>query len=629
MLPRSRSLAILLAASVLLPAFVRAQDDTGQDQSSFPQRLEQFGRSLVGANRTNNRQSMQRQQRGQNQMQQPPAASYDAAYDDNGAPRQASPNGQYNGRQRPQTTAARQPSSRRSIDDPTAAPPQAQPNRSAAGGAPPDGAPRVARSVGPGRGDDPPRSEPDKSSSDTLIVRRSSPSISVETVGPRKISVGKQATYKLVLKNSGEMSAKDVVVTVSVPGSAEVVDVKPTSGATEPAQGQEGLCWKLGSLAAQGREELSLEIVPHKSQPFELAVRWTQAPSSQTTVEVQEPKLELVLDGAKEVTFGERTIYKLLLTNPGTGDAENVVITLMPLNPGDGAPASHSIGLLRPGESKTIEVELIARQAGKVAIHAEAVAVGDIKATLAEEVLVRRAALAVTAHAPKMQYANTPAVYEVHVKNTGNAAAQNLRVNCRLPAKAEFISCSSSGKQDESGAVHWSIPSLDQGAEITLTAKCLLRSAGANKLEVACVADRDLEQDASAATHVEAVADLSLEVIDPSGPVPVGTEMVYEVHIRNRGSKSAESVEAIAYFSNGIEPVSVEGGAHELKPGMVLIRTIPMLEAGREAVYKIKARAETPGTHRFRAEVSCKPLDTKLTEEETTLFYSEPAEDAK
>ena len=493
-----------------------------------------------------------------------------------------------------------------------------------------DVAPRVARSVGPGRGDDSLPSEPDARLSDTLVVRRSSPSISVETIGPRKISVGKQATYKLVLKNSGDMSAKDVVVTVSVPESAEVVDVKPTSGATEPAPGQDGMCWKLGSLVAQGREELSLEIVPHKSQPFELAVRWTQAPlASQTTVEVQEPKLALTLDGAKEVPFGERTVYKLALGNPGTGDAENVVITLMPLNPGDGAPASHSIGLLRPGESKTIEVELVARQAGKVTIHAEAVAVGDIKATLAEEVLVRRAALAVTAHAPKMQYANTPATYEVHVKNTGNAAAQNLRVNCRLPAKAEFVSCSASGKQDESGVVHWSIASLDQGAELTLTAKCLLRSAGTNKMEVACLADRDLQQEAAAATHVEAVADLTLEVVDPSGPVPVGTDMVYEVHIRNRGSKSAETIDAIAYFSNGIEPVSVEGGPHELKPGMVVLRTIPTLEAGREVVYKIKARADAPGNHRFRAEVTCKPLDTKLTEEEATLFYSETTEEAK
>ena len=38
---------------------------------------------------------------------------------------------------------------------------------------------------------------------------------------------------------------------------------------------------------------------------------------------------------------------------------------------------------------------------------------------------------------------------------------------------------------------------------------------------------------------------------------------------------------------------------------------------------KIKARANTPGSHRIRVEVQCKTLGTKLTSEDTTLFYAE------
>ena len=472
-----------------------------------------------------------------------------------------------------------------------------------------------------------PPAESSSSSSDALVVRGASASISVETIGPRKISVGKQATYKLVLKNSGAVAGRDVAVTIVLPEYAEVVDAKCSTGATEPASSGEGLCWKLGTLAAQGREELSLDIVPRKNQPFELAVRWTQAPvASQTTVEVQEPKLSLSLDGTKDVAYGECAVYKLLLSNPGNGDAENVVITLMPLNPGDGPPVSHPIGVVRAGESKTIEVELVARQAGQVTIHAEAKASGDVTATLDQAVIVRRAALAITMHGPKRQYAGTPATYEMHIKNAGNAPAQNLRLKCRLP-RAEFVSCSSSGHRDEDDdTVHWTVGSLEASAELTLSVVCQLRTPGVNQVEVSCTADRDLQQGAATKTHVEAVADLAMEVVDPSGPVLVGTDMVYEVRIKNRGSKSAESIDVVAYFSSGVEPVSVEGGPHELKPGMVVLRTISSLEMGREVVYKIKARADVPGRHRFRAELSCNPLDTKLTEEETTLFYSESAE---
>jgi len=38
---------------------------------------------------------------------------------------------------------------------------------------------------------------------------------------------------------------------------------------------------------------------------------------------------------------------------------------------------------------------------------------------------------------------------------------------------------------------------------------------------------------------------------------------------------------------------------------------------------KVRARAEQPGNHVFRAEVHCKPLGTRLVSEETTHFYTD------
>ncbi|HEY4307867.1 MAG TPA: hypothetical protein VGN12_00320 [Pirellulales bacterium] len=644
MLSKLRVLAILFVAGALPLAQAHAQNENDDDQGmSIPQRVEQFGRSLVGNNRSSNRpQNGRPQQRNAQQQQRRvarPTETYES-YEDDGVAPVARSNGQQNTQRN--VPAGQAASKRRVVDDSATAHapplgqaarrPQPQPQPNAETDAPVGNAvPRVARAVNPALDDAaiaPPAAEP--AAVDTT-VRGASPSISVETIGPRKISIGKQSTYKLVLKNTGAVAAREVVVTIAVPEFAEVVEAKGTTGSTEPAPGHDGLCWKLNTLAAQGKEELSLDIVPRKSQPFDLSVRWTQAPvASQTTVEVQEPKLALNIDGAKEVAFGERSTYKLHLSNPGTGDAENVVITLMPLNPGDGPPASHPLGVLRAGESKTIEIELIARQAGQVSIHAEAKAAGDISVILEEEVTVRRAALTVTAKGPKMQYSGTPATFDILVKNTGNAPAQNLKISCRLPLGAEYLSSSSSGHHsEESKTVNWTVGSLEADGEVTLSMKCTLKSPGSNQVEVQCVADRDVQQSAVAKTHVESVADLTLEVVDPSGPVAVGTDMTYEVHIRNRGSKSAESIDVTAYFSNGIEPISVEGGPHELKPGIVVLKTIGSLEMGREVVYKIKAKAETPGTHRFRAELNCPSLDTKLTEEETTHFYDAPAGDAE
>ncbi|GAG05066.1 unnamed protein product, partial [marine sediment metagenome] len=89
-----------------------------------------------------------------------------------------------------------------------------------------------------------------------------------------------------------------------------------------------------------------------------------------------------------------------------------------------------------------------------------------------------------------------------------------------------------------------------------------------------------------------------------------------------RGSKQADGVEVMAYFSEGIEPIAVSGANHTLGPGQVLFQGIGTLEAGKEVLVKITARANTPGNHMFRAEVHCKPLSTKLVSEETTHFFN-------
>jgi hypothetical protein len=142
-------------------------------------------------------------------------------------------------------------------------------------------------------------------------------------------------------------------------------------------------------------------------------------------------------------------------------------------------------------------------------------------------------------------------------------------------------------------------------------------------VEVAASAEDDLTASAVAVTQVESVANLALEVKDPGAPVPVGEETVYEIRVRNRGTKDAEGVEVIGYFSRGIEPTGAEGGANHIAPGQVVFVPIPTITPGAEIVLKIRARAEAPGNHVFRAEMYCKALGSRLVSEEVTLYYQD------
>jgi uncharacterized repeat protein (TIGR01451 family) len=480
-----------------------------------------------------------------------------------------------------------------------------------------------------------------------LLFKRQSPLVSVETTGPRTILIGKEATYTVIVQNAGDVAAQEVTVTVQVPSWADCVAAKETSGSAHVPQragapsdvadaAPQAIQWTLPRLEAKSSERLSLQIVPRQSRAFDLAVQWTFTPIASTAVvQVQEPKLAMNLAGPSEVLFGDTKVYTMTLSNPGTGDAENVVIHLSPLNGQSGAPTKHQIGTIKAGSNKVIEVELTARQAGNLVIHAAATADGGLEAEVSEEVVVRRADLEIKIAAGKVKYAGAVASYQIVVNNPGNAPAENVRVTAQLPAGSKFVAAGGGGQPSADGTrVQWTIPTIRAGGDARLDLKCQLNSPGANRLAVQSIAAGELSASAEETSQVEALADLKLDVIEPKGPIAVGADVVYEIKVQNRGTKAARDVKVVGYFSGKIEPIGATGGEHRVVPGIVVFNPIASLDAGDDMSFKVTARAKAPGSHMFKAEVLCEAAGAKLGSEHTTLFYgdesgSEAADETK
>jgi uncharacterized repeat protein (TIGR01451 family) len=239
---------------------------------------------------------------------------------------------------------------------------------------------------------------------------------------------------------------------------------------------------------------------------------------------------------------------------------------------------------------------------------------------------VRRPALQVEVLGPKVKYAGTVGTYRVRLLNSGNATAENVQLVVSMPPDAKYVNSSSGGRLDEKqGRVAWNCGSMQAEAERTFDIQCNLLSPGDNRLQVGATAEGEISAVGLATTRVEALADLKLEVRDPQGPVPVGEDGVYEIVIRNRGTKNAEGINLVAFFSEGLEATAVQGGPHEIAPGQVMFKTIPSIAAGSESVFRIFAQADRSGNHIFRAEVTCQSLGTKLAAEEATHYYGEEA----
>lgn len=472
--------------------------------------------------------------------------------------------------------------------------------------------------------------EPEPATGDTsLLASNETPVITSDIRGPKQITIGREATYRLQLQNQSDTAAEGMVATIRIPTWAEVVDTSASQGMIQQPRGAAGsgqLEWQLSRLEGQASETLDIKLIPRASRPLELGVSWTLSPvGSRAVVQVQEPKIQMSVSGPDEVLFSDPQLFRLMLSNPGTGVAENVKIDLIPPGSAQGATTSHVIGDLAPGASKTVEVELTAREAGKLIVKAVATAEGGLATEAAKEIFCRKPELEVDWRGPDTKYAGTPATYFLRVRNPGTAPADDVTLKVTLPAGAEFISASEGQRYDaDTREVSWQVGTLSPGDDNYMELKCLVTMPGVNQLRIsAAAATGNLADEQLAQTNVVALADLKLQVSDPSGPVAVGEQAVYEIRVQNRGASTANEVNVVALFSEGIEPDQVEGAMYTVADGRVTFRTIEELPAGREIVLRIRARAAQAGTHVFRAEVLCRDLEIKLAAEETTRFYAE------
>jgi uncharacterized repeat protein (TIGR01451 family) len=442
--------------------------------------------------------------------------------------------------------------------------------------------------------------------------------------------VGKEGTYEVVLRNHSVVTAEQVVVSIDLPPWTEVAGTDATAGTVAPGQGTAQMAqvrWLLARLNPQRSEKLSLRIVPRQSRPFGLTPKIDIAPpASQAVIEVQEAKLALVLQGPREVLFGKPENYKLEVSNPGTADAENVVVALTSNASGEKlATATQRFGTLPAGQKKTIAMDLVARHEGTLSVAIEAHADGGARAQLAESIAVRRPKLKAEVEAPKVAYSGNEVTYRIRIRNDGTAPANNVKVQAGLPAGAKYVSSLQNGRPSAEGKVLWAIERLGVGAEAALGLTCVLSADGPERLDVQCAADNDTQATASAVTRVETAPNLVLTVEEPVGPVGLDTEAAYQVRVQNRGTASAEAVEVLIYFAKNLEPLSAEGARHKISSGQVVFDAIPTLAPGQTSTFQVKAKADKTGHHVYRVEVHATATGIRLVREGTTRFYAADA----
>jgi uncharacterized repeat protein (TIGR01451 family) len=448
------------------------------------------------------------------------------------------------------------------------------------------------------------------------------PNIHVSLSGPGALNVGKPAKFVLHVTNEGDAAVEDVQVRLPLPAWVKVSGAESTGGEAQyqaDGAGTQKLVWSLSSVKAKSSDELHLQLTAAEGQPFDLNLDWSCRPAAaRARVTVRQPLLEMSLAGVSDMLFGEEKVFTLLVTNPGSGDASGVVVNIAT---GGSKPKEVAVGDIPAGEQVEIPVQVVANHVGELKLTAAASGDAGLKADAAAKILIRRAQLAVAVEAPELKFAGTEANYTVIVTNTGNAAAEDVQVAMAIPAGARYVG-GVTGATTTKGNLSWKVGSIAPSGQKQFEVRCQLLVEGTNRVAVQAAGKAGLVASGEAATEVEAISELKLIVNDPTGPAPVGQEVVYEIQVMNRGSRAAKNVKIVMQFGDGVEPTELAGGQGKLVPGQVVCEPLPELAAGEQVTLRIKAKAGKTGTHRYRVEVTSGEEDARLVSEGTSRFFN-------
>ncbi|MDY0169260.1 MAG: DUF11 domain-containing protein, partial [Thermoguttaceae bacterium] len=451
------------------------------------------------------------------------------------------------------------------------------------------------------------------------------PQVTIEKVAPAAMQVGKPATFVIKVRNTGPVAATGVEVRDQVPKGAQLASTTPR--ASRGTRGE--LVWSLGTL--DPGEETSVEMQVTPVDEGEIGSVATVHFSAAASAKGVATKPELVVDSSapSQVLIGETLKLSITLSNPGSGTATGVVLSER-VPPGlrhpAGADLEYDVGSLAPGESRKLELDLVADRPGQVTNVIVARGEGNLRAEHRLDIHVIAPQLELAVDGPQRRFLEREAVYEVGISNPGTAPARNVELVAHLPDGLEFVSANNAGHFDEATrAVHWRLEELPVQETGVVKLVTMPVRAGEHSLRIRGTAAKGVEAESEQPVLIEGIAAILFEVRDVVDPIEVGGETVYEINVLNQGSKAASNVRVHVLLPPEMQPVAAEGPAqHVIEGRQIAFEPLSRLAPKADTVYRVRVRGLEPGDLRVRVQLLTDEMgDVPVTKEESTRVYSD------
>ena len=338
------------------------------------------------------------------------------------------------------------------------------------------------------------------------------------------------------------------------------------------------------------------------------------------------PLLKIEHTAPKQVMIGQEVRLGVTITNPGSGAATGVIVEEdVPdgLSHVGGSALEYEIGVLRPGETRELELTLKAEKPGVLENTILVRGEGNLTSQHRVQIEVISPQLQVGVSGPKKRFLDRQATYSVTVANPGTAAARDVQIIAYLPKGMKYVSSDSEGQYDAGqNAVLWGLEELPPAKSGTVKFVATPVETGEQKIRVEGKADLGLSVASEQSVQVDAASELVFSITDLNDPIEVGTETTYEVRVSNKGSKPATNVLLAAALPNEIKLLSGEGPSRAATKGQqISFAPVGRINSGEEVTFKIHAQGVRAGDHLIRVQLSSDESATPVTKEESTQVY--------
>jgi uncharacterized repeat protein (TIGR01451 family) len=328
------------------------------------------------------------------------------------------------------------------------------------------------------------------------------------------------------------------------------------------------------------------------------------------------------------VLKGDPLTLKIKLSNPGTGAAAGVLLSEnVPdgLKHDAGGELEFEVGTLKPGESRELELELTAAEAGTITNVISARGDGNLETEARTDIEVVAPQLAVSMTGPKRRYLERNATYNISVNNPGTAPAKEIELAATLPKEMKFVEANNGGQYDAAThSVYWSLEELPPQETGTVTLTALPQQPGEAKLVITSTSTAGLKDQREETVSIEGLAAINFQLSDTSDPIEAGGQTSYEVRVTNQGTKAAGNVRLVAVLPPEMKPLAAEGPVRYKVDGQrVVFEPLKQLAPKGDATFTIKVKATEPGDLRMQVQVSTDEIREPITKEESTRVYGD------